>query len=261
MTPVSIICIAQLIVLLLALPSFAAENDAKNTSPRADGALEGQYDQSVSTESDNSNSSELSRSQDSLDSTEQGGTSGLVLKGQIQKLSKKSHSRLNSQDGKVDKSSNGALEARIDGSDAPDTKEEITREAASIAWNKWRNKVSRSIWAKFCTLLNGGDSILIGNSLLKLGNAPILRFPDNTRASYSCTIDREGRLLNAKIFRSSQNEKFDSLVLQSVLSIKGKSFLKFPQGSKRTEATLNLELFTTKHGRYNELEFGDVEHL
>lgn len=39
----------------------------------------------------------------------------------------------------------------------------------------------------------------------------------------------------------------------------GKQFLKFPKGSKRNLVSASAKLFTTKHGSFSKISFGDIE--
>lgn len=132
-------------------------------------------------------------------------------------------------------------------------------EETSINWNAWRNKVSKAIWAKFCQQLSGGGSVLLGNTVIKLNSNPPMHFPLNTKASYFCRVDDSGRLSDVQITESSGIKKFDEIVKNSVLSVEGKKYLKFPEGTKRKLVTLSMQLFTTSHGGFKEISFGDVE--
>lgn len=39
----------------------------------------------------------------------------------------------------------------------------------------------------------------------------------------------------------------------------GKQFLKFPKGTKRNLVSASAKLFTTKHGNFSKISFGDIE--
>jgi hypothetical protein len=178
----------------------------------------------------------------------------VILKGAIQKISKQSsNSSMKELKAENGNSSSNQLNGQIDTSDGKPTEE------VSIDWDKWRNRVTRSIWARFCEHLNGGDAIMFGNTVIKLGNAPIPRFPLGTSATYSFNVNSERQLSNVRITVSSGNQRFDRIILRSVQSIDGKQFLKFPKGSKRNLVSASAKLFTTKHGSFNNIAFGDIE--
>lgn len=180
--------------------------------------------------------------------------SGVILKGAIEKVSKQSsNSSMKQLQGENGNTSSNQLTGQIDTADGKPTEE------VSIDWDKWRNRVTRSIWARFCEHLNGGDAIMFGNTVIKLGNAPIPRFPLGTSATYSFNVNSERQLSNVRITVSSGNQQFDRIILRSVQSIDGKQFLKFPKGSKRNLVSASAKLFTTKHGSFNNIAFGDIE--
>lgn len=174
------------------------------------------------------------------------------LKGGVQKSGKRDEQKkLNALDAKIASPGSQALDGQSSVS--------VTQEEINIEWNKWRNKVSHAIWAKFCQYLQGGDTLMFGNYYWKYGNNPPLKFPDNTRATYFVTIDSDMNVVDAKITRSSGNTKFDDIVQRSAESVNRKKFLRFPAGSKRKQVTLSLQLFTSKHGGYKDIDFNDVE--
>lgn len=178
----------------------------------------------------------------------------MLLKGAIQRVSRpSSKSSLEQSETDNGNSTSNQINGQIDSSS-----EKLTEEV-SIDWDSWRNKVTRSIWARFCELLNGGDAFMFGNMVIKLGNAPVPRFPLGTSASYSFDVNSERQLSNVRITDSSGNQQFDKLILRSVQSIDGKQFLKFPKGSKRNLVSASAKLFTTKHGSFTKISFGDIE--
>lgn len=180
--------------------------------------------------------------------------SDMILKGAVEKVSKQSsNSSMKQLQGENGNTSSNQLTGQIDTSDGKPTEE------VSIDWDKWRNKMTRSIWVKFCELLNGGDAIMIGNTVIKLGDAPIPRFPLGTSATYSFNVNSERQLSNVRLTVSSGNQQFDKLVLRSVQSINRKKFLNFPKGSRRSLVTASAKLYTTKHGSFNNIAFGDIE--
>ncbi len=175
-----------------------------------------------------------------------------TLKGAVQKSGKRAdRHKLNAMESKMASPSTSSLDGQIS---ADASEEEI-----SIEWDRWRNKVSKSIWSKFCNYLQGGDTIMIGNLYWKYGTNPALNFPDNTRATYSVTVDSDMNVVEAKITSSSGIAKFDDIVRRSAESVNKKKFLKFPAGSKRKQISISLQLFTTKHGGFKNIEFHDVE--
>ena len=175
------------------------------------------------------------------------------LKGAIRKSGKRSASvKLNAVSDTAANQGSTTLESGLTAAES---------EEVSIEWDQWRNKVSKAIWARFCQNLQGGDVIKFGNYFYKYGNNTPNKFPDNTRASYAVTIDSDANLVEAKITKSSGIAKFDDLVRVSAQSVKGKKFLKFPVGSKRKQITLSLQLFTTKHGGFKDINFNDVERI
>jgi hypothetical protein len=178
----------------------------------------------------------------------------LVLEGAVQRISRQSFkSKMKKLEAENENAASYQLNGNIDSS-AGKPAEEV-----SIDWDKWRNRVTRSIWAKFCELLNGGDAIMLGGTLIKLGNAPILRFPVGTSASYSFNVNNERQLSNVRITSSSGNKQFDEIIRRSVQSIDGKQLLRFPKGSRRILVSASAKLYTTKHGSYTKIPFGDVE--
>lgn len=179
-------------------------------------------------------------------------SSSTTLKGAVRKFGKRPDlKKLNAMESKIASPGKSELDGQIS---ADASEDEI-----SIEWDRWRNKVSKSIWSKFCNYLQGGDTIMLGNLYWKYGTNPPLHFPDNTRATYSVTVDSDLNVVEAKITRSSGIAKFDDIVRRSAESVNKKKFLRFPAGSKRKQISLSLQLFTTKHGGYKDIEFHDVE--
>lgn len=178
--------------------------------------------------------------------------SPIKLKGAVHKSGKHSDlKKLNASESKVLSPGSSSLDGQISA--------DAAREEVSIEWDRWRNKLSKAIWAKFCNHLQGGDTINFGNYYWKYGNNPPLKFPDNTRATYSVTVDSDMNVVEAKITKSSGIAKFDEIVRRSAESVNRKRMLKFPAGSKRKQVTLSLQLFTTKHGGFKDIDFNDVE--
>ncbi len=178
----------------------------------------------------------------------------LILRGNVEKQYSKKGGNYKKDKSKADSLKNG--HTSLSGDIAAESSED---ENITINWHRWRNKVSKAVWAKFCVLLAGGDAMMMGNLLVKLGDAPAPHFPLGTRASYTCDIENNRQLKNIRITKSSGNNDFDELVRQSVASINGKQLLKFPKQSKRRVVSVSCELFTTKNGRYSELPFTDLE--
>lgn len=183
-----------------------------------------------------------------------GADSNFVLKGTVEKRVR--HNSKGMKDG---------ADARSGKQEAKSLEGNISvvaeKEENSIIWDRWRNKVHRAIWARFCRLLAGGDAFMLGNTVFKLGDAAKPSFPLGTRASYVCTVSRDRNLLEAKITKSSGNQEFDELVLKSVRSIREKGLLRFPEGTKRESVTLSATMFTTKNGNYEDKQFNDVEKI
>lgn len=191
---------------------------------------------------------------DELDAKVEPTRPDFMLKGAVQKHVRRSlKGDYKSGEAKEAKGAENSLNANLT--------EQAEREENEISWDRWRNRVHRAVWARFCRLLRGGDAFMLGNLVFKYGNLPAPKFPLGTKASYLCTVSREGSLIEAKIIKSSGNKQFDDLMLGAVRSIEGKGMLRFPQGSKRQEVSLSSSLFTTKAGRYNEREFGDIEKV
>lgn len=187
---------------------------------------------------------------------------GVFLKGVVQKYEKKKSGKagLRSGSGKEDRQREDELQASLTKSEAELAEDKET----TISWDKWRNRVSRFIWARFCRNLRGGDAFLIGNLVFKVGSAVEPVFPLGTRASYSCTISSGAggeQKLAYKISKSSGIKAFDDMVLKSLRELSGRSLLRFPEGTKRKEMTLSASLFTTRNGKFQETNFGDIERV
>lgn len=136
---------------------------------------------------------------------------------------------------------------------------EAETEEVKIEWNRWRNRVNHSVWSKFCVLVNGGDAIVLGGLVLKLGNAPVPNFAVGTKATYVCDIDNERNVKNVRLTHPSGNKRFDQMVLRAVESLQGKSLLRFPKGSQRQLVSESLQLSISNNGGFHDSHENDVE--
>lgn len=131
-----------------------------------------------------------------------------------------------------------------------------------IEWDNWYKRFEKAIYNKFSVLLCGGDAVAIGGLFLKLGDAPPLKFKDGTNATFACDINSNKQLENLRITSSSGNYKFDSLVLQSVGSLNGKSILRFPKNSRRKQVSDSLALWIDrKNPGFNFKPSGEIEKV
>ncbi len=133
------------------------------------------------------------------------------------------------------------------------------RELQSVAWDSWRNRVAKAFWRKFYEKMSGGDAIVIGNRAIKLGNAPIIRFPVGTEVTYACDITRDRRIVNARIVTSSGNYQMNSMMLTIISRFDGKKLLAFPEGSQRNVVTLSNRLSISPTPGFTPSNLNDVE--
>ncbi|MBZ0188697.1 MAG: hypothetical protein K8F91_20795 [Candidatus Obscuribacterales bacterium] len=184
-----------------------------------------------------------------------GAASALILKGEVERVTHiNSRSNMKERQAKTDSATADPLNGQIGAS----SNQQIAKNK-TIEWDKWHNKVRRSIWKKFCILLSGGDAIMFGNTVYKLGNLPVPRFPQGTGATYAFTVNERRKISDLRIVASSGNSKLDEILIRSVKSIDGKSVLKFPKGSRRNSVTVSQKLVTTRHGKFADRSYGDVE--
>ncbi|MBX9694179.1 MAG: hypothetical protein K2Z81_17480 [Cyanobacteria bacterium] len=137
--------------------------------------------------------------------------------------------------------------------------QEQQQEETSIAWDEWRNKVSKMFWRKLNERLAGGDAIMIGSKVIKLGNNPYIRFPIGTTLTYACEITRDHRIQNLRIESSSGNVQWNNMMLNAVWAFNGKKSLSFPSGSQRDTVTVRYRMTYNQQGGFIPGNYNDVE--
>ncbi|MBP7863977.1 hypothetical protein KA183_19990 [bacterium] len=131
----------------------------------------------------------------------------------------------------------------------------------SIIWDRWRNKVIKEVWEKFCINLKGGGAVRIGQLFIKTNFKKNIEFPKSMGATFSFNVEDGRKIKDVKIVTSSGNAEFDNLVIKSVESLDGKSLLDFPSGSERKTVTLRSRLVIKKNGTFHGTEYNDIEKV
>lgn len=131
----------------------------------------------------------------------------------------------------------------------------------SIIWDRWRNKVIKEVWSRFCINLKGGGAVRIGQLFLKTNFKKSIEFPKSMGATFSFSVEDGRKIKDVKIESSSGNAEFDNLVIKSVESLDGKSLLDFPSGTERKSVTLRSRLVIKKNGTFHGTEYNDIEKV
>lgn len=131
----------------------------------------------------------------------------------------------------------------------------------SIIWDRWRNKVIKEVWSRFCINLKGGGAVRIGQLFLKTNFKKNIEFPKSMGATFSFSVEDGRKIKDVKIESSSGNTEFDNLVMKSVESLDGKSLLDFPSGTERKNITLRSRLVIKKNGTFHGTEYNDIEKV
>lgn len=131
----------------------------------------------------------------------------------------------------------------------------------SIVWDRWRNKVIKEVWSRFCINLKGGGAVRIGQLFLKTNFKKNIEFPKSMGATFSFSVEDGRKIKDVKIESSSGNAEFDNLVIKSVESLDGKSLLDFPSGTERRTVTLRSRLVIKKNGTFHGTEYNDIEKV
>jgi len=131
----------------------------------------------------------------------------------------------------------------------------------AIIWDRWRNKVMREVWSRFCINLKGGGAIRIGQLFLKTNFKKNIEFPKSMGATFSFVVEENRKIKDVKIVKSSDNAEFDNLVIKSIEHLNGKSILDFPTGSQRKTVELRSRLIIKKNGTFHDTNYNDVEKV
>ncbi|MDX2106467.1 MAG: hypothetical protein SFY67_08700 [Candidatus Melainabacteria bacterium] len=131
----------------------------------------------------------------------------------------------------------------------------------SIIWDRWRNKVIKEVWERFCINLKGGGAVRIGQLFLKTNFKKNIEFPKSMGATFSFDVEDGRKIKDVKIVSSSGNAEYDNLIIKSVEYLNGKSILDFPAGTERKTVTLSSRLVIKKNGTFHGTEYNDIEKI
>lgn len=131
----------------------------------------------------------------------------------------------------------------------------------SIIWDRWRNRVIKEVWERFCINLKGGGAVRVGQLFLKTNFKKNIEFPKSMGATFSFNVEDGRKIKDVKIVSSSGNAEYDNLIIKSVEYLNGKSILDFPQGTERKTVTLSSRLVIKKNGTFHGTEYNDIEKI
>lgn len=112
----------------------------------------------------------------------------------------------------------------------------------TIAWDEWRNRIAQAMLSRMFT--NFGEA---------------LNTPSGLTSWYHCEISSDRKIKLSEISKSSGDLWYDHIVLNGVRRLDGDSILAFPDGSQRTEVSIDLGV-SLGEPKSNYLNFNDMEY-
>ena len=130
----------------------------------------------------------------------------------------------------------------------------------AVEWDKWRNNLLHSVQSGVMEIVNSKENMVphfdqARNRLVYAPNIPL-----GTKATFWVKVNRQRRILDARILASSGNAGYDKALLDAIYSLDGSNILRYPTGSKRVIVDQAATILTSDRGGYQNFKFGDVEH-